>query len=316
MAITKEASDITLNNLPVQFTPSARDGFRRILKQLNFTGNEFLLLPSYIGITDKEGSGVFDPVRGLNLKYDFYKVDNKLEFDYNDIVKKAKERTIKAILVIHYFGFIRKNLDKLRSLCDKEKIILIEDCAHAMDSFYRTKNSSPIGKYGDYAFYSIHKYLPTKDGGFYTYSKDKGVARAEDSGEQISFETLYQAQIADYTTIRSKRIANYNYMLSLLQKSNKYYTVLYPNLPRGVVPLNLPIIIHNKKREKVYFKLIDNNVMVISSYYRMIEQIDKNKFPISYQISDSILNFPTHQDIEKKDILYMIEVFNKVIKEI
>jgi dTDP-4-amino-4,6-dideoxygalactose transaminase len=316
MAITKEASDTGVNNLPVCYTPSARDAFRRILKQLNFSNSEYILLPAYVGITDKEGSGVFDPVRGLGLKYDFYKVDNKLEFDYKDIEKNIKEKKVKALLVIHYFGFLRKGMGKLRQLCNKEKIILIEDCAHAMDSFYHKRAYTNIGKTGDFSFYSIHKYLPTKDGGFYTYKSDFNLNPDVDGGGNISYETLFRAHMADYDKIRNKRIANYKYMLGMLQKTSKYYSILYPNLPKGVVPLNLPVIIHNKNREKLYFKLIDKKVMVIALYYRMIEQIDKNKFPVSYAISESILNFPTHQDIEKTDIKYMIDSFNNVLLEL
>ena len=56
MKTTKEASNSDLNKIPVCFTSSAREAFSCVLKQINFKNNEYLLLPGYIGITDKEGS--------------------------------------------------------------------------------------------------------------------------------------------------------------------------------------------------------------------------------------------------------------------
>ena len=316
MKTTKEASNSDLNKIPVCFTSSAREAFSCVLKQINFKNNEYLLLPGYIGITDKEGSGVFDPVRGLQLKFDFYKVNARLELDYNDILKKVKERNVKAILIIHYFGVPQKSIQELKQFCKRQKISLIEDCAHAMDAFNQKNADMVIGKTGGYAFYSIHKYLPVKDGGFYTYDKNLDVLIEGKRGENISHEALYIAHVADYDEIRRKRIANYKYMLSLLPKAAKHYDVLHPKLPKGIVPLNFPVVIHNGNRENIYFKLIDKNVTVMALYYRMIEQIDKKKFPVSYSISESILNFPIHQEIEKKEIEYMVNVFGEILRKL
>jgi dTDP-4-amino-4,6-dideoxygalactose transaminase len=313
MAITKEASNSNHNVLPVRYKPSAREAFRQIIQQINFKENEFLLLPAYIGITDKEGSGVFDPVRASGVKYDFYKINEKLELDYSDIVKKVKEKKIKAILVIHYFSFFQVDIVKLKQLCDAENIALIEDCAHAMNAY--VESHKMIGSVGHYAFYSIHKYLPTKDGGFYTYTGTVTQGQDGSNGEEISHETLYIAHTADYNAIKTRRIANYNMMLSLLKSPGKKYSILHSNVPEGVVPLNFPVLIHNQNREKVYFKLIDKGVTVMSLYYRLIEQIDRASFPLSYHISNSMLNFPIHQDIETKDIEYMSKVFLSVIDE-
>ena len=55
-------------------------------------------------------------------------------------------------------------------------------------------------------------------------------------------------------------------------------------------------------REKLYFYLLERDLPTVALYYRMIEEIDLTKFPLSGQISQEILNFPVHQDTSIEDI--------------
>jgi len=66
--------------------------------------------------------------------------------------------------------------------------------------------------------------------------------------------------------------------------------------------MNLPIIVKNNKREKLYFKLMDEGIPTIALYYRLIDSIDRRQYPDSYYLSNNILNLPVHQDITKNDI--------------
>ena len=68
--ITKHASNIEHCHHPVRYYERARNGmydFLRALRQKNKL--DYILLPSYIGYSPKDGSGVYDPVaqvQGLN----------------------------------------------------------------------------------------------------------------------------------------------------------------------------------------------------------------------------------------------------------
>ena len=310
MTLTKEPLDSNHFIKPLYYASSARLVFKTILSSIKFGPVDHILLPAYIGITDREGSGVFDPIQELHLNYDFYPVDSKLSLDYDAIVNKKKKP--KAILVIHYFGFFQRNILSLRDHCIKEKIILIEDCAHAFNGLFRKDNELFPGQIGNYAFYSIHKYLPTKDGGV-GYAKAPFILSSKNHLGDISQETFSQVNLADIDAIKTKRLNNYNYMLKLLRKNNKDYSILHEKLDAETIPLNFPLIIHNKKRENLYFKLIEYKIPVIALYYRLIEQIDKNIHPISYSISQDILNLPTHQDIEIADIELMVTTLHKIL---
>src|SRR3989344_3305872 len=55
--------------------------------------------------------------------------------DISDIERKITKKT-KAVVVVHYGGH-PVDLDPLVKICRKNKITLIEDCAHGAGSFYK-----------------------------------------------------------------------------------------------------------------------------------------------------------------------------------
>jgi len=68
--------------------------------------------------------------------------------------KKYSERT-KAIMVYHQYGF-PQDMDKILDFARDKKLIIIEDCAHAIDSSYKGK---PLGTFGDFTIYSFSKWF-------------------------------------------------------------------------------------------------------------------------------------------------------------
>lgn len=68
--------------------------------------------------------------------------------------KRYSDRT-KAILVYHQYGF-PQDMDKILEFAREKNLIVIEDCAHALDSYYKGK---PLGSFGDFAIYSFSKWF-------------------------------------------------------------------------------------------------------------------------------------------------------------
>ena len=145
------------------FYKDARSGMRTVLNELKAKNNKGILLPDYIGVTDREGSGVFDPVEETGIAYNFYSLNTKLGAIKADLYSKLETKEYSALLIIHYFGFCQNDINEVAELCQKNDVILIEDCAHSMASKI---NGIELGTFGDFSIYSLHKYLPTKDGGY------------------------------------------------------------------------------------------------------------------------------------------------------
>jgi hypothetical protein len=74
----------------------ARDAFGDILDALKIGNKDVVMLPSYIGWSTNEGSGVFDPINKRNLKLIFYKMYSNFNIDIEKIV--SKNDNIKNIL--------------------------------------------------------------------------------------------------------------------------------------------------------------------------------------------------------------------------
>jgi len=296
----------------IRFTRSARIGFQMILKNIDFGPTDTILLPAYIGITDREGSGVMDPVKAVHVKTEFYPVDYQLAGDLDYIRDCLASRDIKAILVIHYFGIAQTEMTALKTLCEQHNTVLIEDCAHAWRS---SLNSTPLGEYGDYSFGSIHKYLAAHDGGFVKWRKGLACEGSITPEKEISTSSLAAFACADYLSIADIRLRNYKYLSQ--QLANQVgIKVMYPELALGIVPLNLPVVVSGMSREKLYFELIDRGFTLIALYHRLIPEIDREQFPISYWLSEKILNLPVHQDTGIEDLRGLVEALQRILSKV
>jgi perosamine synthetase len=76
--------------------------------------------------------------------------------------KKTKRR-IKAIMPVHVFGNICK-IDKILKIAKKYKLVVIEDAAEALGSFYKNKHAGTFGLVGCFSF-NGNKILTTGGGG-------------------------------------------------------------------------------------------------------------------------------------------------------
>jgi perosamine synthetase len=98
----------------------------------------------------------------------------------------------RAVLVTNLWGLCAE-LDELRRICDEHGLFLIEDCAHAIGSYWQGKHA---GTYGDLGVFSFQqsKHLSTGDGGMMTMNRkelyDKIYSEWAFSGETPAFLTL------------------------------------------------------------------------------------------------------------------------------
>lgn len=80
----------------------------------------------------------------------FVDVDKSGNIDIVDLEKKITPRS-RAVIVQHTFG-ISANMERIKKVAGKHKLIIIEDCAHA---FGASVSGKKIGTLGDFAFFSF-----------------------------------------------------------------------------------------------------------------------------------------------------------------
>jgi dTDP-4-amino-4,6-dideoxygalactose transaminase len=83
----------------------------------------------------------------------------------------------KAIVVVYYAG-IACDMDKIIEIARKHNLIVVEDAAQGIDSFYKGK---PLGALGDFSAFSFHetKNIISGEGGMTVINDEKYKERAE-----------------------------------------------------------------------------------------------------------------------------------------
>lgn len=280
----------------IWFCESARQAFRSILLNKKTEGRK-ILMPGYIGITDREGSGVFDPVSSTQTAYEFYRLDRELSMDKTQVAELIESGQFFAILIIHYFGFCQTDMAWLIRLCKDNDVMIIEDCAHTLNG---STDVGILGHMGQLSIYALHKILSSSTGGM--MRQNTSSAKYNPLELQLPDASVLNALLTtDLDNVKSIRIRNYNQWLSKINEIEGI-TPVYDKLPNGICPHNLPILISDGLREKLYFKLVDAGVPVVALYYRMIPELPQEGFEDAYYVSQNILNLPVHQDITLEDI--------------
>ncbi|WP_457557195.1 DegT/DnrJ/EryC1/StrS family aminotransferase [Candidatus Harpocratesius sp.] len=261
--------------------------------------------------------------------------------DINDVVRKIDENT-KAIIVMHYAGFISKNIKKLRKLADEKGILLIEDNA---ESFGAKLDGRYSGTFGHSSILSFcqNKVLPTGEGGAVLtnnseiYEKIKLLrshGRVED--DKINyFETI---QFMDYIDV------GYNYRMSsitaalglsqmkkidklinLRKKKGELYDKLLSEISEIEVIEKIPnsecvyqfyafLVKNSKDREPLRDYLKENGIFTKVQFEPIhLKSSFKNKFgsfkgylPKTEEISKKVISIPFSLNYTNSDFEYIV----------
>ncbi|EAL2181033.1 UDP-N-acetylbacillosamine transaminase [Campylobacter coli] len=144
------------------------------------------------------------PICYLKAKPVFIDCDETFNIDI-DLLKlaiKESEKKPKALILTHLYGNAAK-MDEIVQICEKENIILIEDAAEALGSFYKGRALGAFGEFGAYS-YNGNKIITTSGGGMLIGKDKQKIERARFYSTQARENCLHYEHL-DY---------GYNYRLS------------------------------------------------------------------------------------------------------
>ncbi|EGK8164550.1 UDP-N-acetylbacillosamine transaminase [Campylobacter coli] len=144
------------------------------------------------------------PICYLKAKPVFIDCDETFNIDI-DLLKlaiKENEKKPKALILTHLYGNAAK-MDEIVQICEKENIILIEDAAEALGSFYKGRALGTFGEFGAYS-YNGNKIITTSGGGMLIGKDKQKIERARFYSTQARENCLHYEHL-DY---------GYNYRLS------------------------------------------------------------------------------------------------------
>ncbi len=128
----------------VVFFQSGRVALYEILKSLSIGEGDEVLVQAFTCVA------VPNSVLWVRAKPVYVDIDESLNMDPEDIAKKITPRT-KALIVQHTLG-TPADMKAIMGIAKKHKLLVIEDCAHAIGATYDGKK---LGTLGDAAFFSF-----------------------------------------------------------------------------------------------------------------------------------------------------------------
>ena len=204
---------------------------------------------------------------------------NNPNIDADQIEALITEKT-KAIVVVHYAG-VACDMDKIMSIANKHGIIVIEDAAQAIDSYYISKDGTrkALGSIGHLSAFSFHetKNIISGEGGMLCINDDRFIQRAEiiwekgtnrsqffrgevdkyswvDTGSSFLpseiISAFLWAQIENMKDIQDKRIKIWN----------RYYKGLSSFEPVSIKKPKLPLVPEYATNNAHMFYLVCDNV--------------------------------------------------------
>jgi dTDP-4-amino-4,6-dideoxygalactose transaminase len=102
-----------------------------------------------------------------------------MNIDPDEILKKVTSKT-KAIIPVHFAGRPCE-MDKIMAIAKQHNLIVIEDCAHAIETEYKGQKAGTIGDLGCFSFY-ITKNIVTGEGGMVLTDNQEYASRIKTLG--------------------------------------------------------------------------------------------------------------------------------------
>ena len=256
-------------------------------------------------------------------------------------VKRLISKKTKAVICMHYGG-LPCDLDELKKLCNKFKIPLIEDAAHALGATY---NGKPIGSISDFTMFSFQaiKHITTADGGMLCIKNKNLIKKAKRirwfgidrekkqkaTWENDIFEVGYKYQMTDlgasigleglneFKKILSHRQRIFNIYLDKLSKNKNILCVNKDDNKRTHAAWLFTIITSKKDllQKKLREKRIETNqVHFRNDKYSIFQNFVKGKkFPNMDFAEDKYLAIPVHHKVSTQKAKYIADLINKII---
>ncbi len=287
----KKGKEYHLNSIRLN---SGRNALQYILIANNYTK---VYLPYYTCDV------LLQPIKNLNLKYEFYSINESFEahFDFEKI------KNTEAFLYTNYFGLKDQYIIKIKEKCTN----LIIDNAQAffalphngVDTFYSPRKffGLPDGAYL-YSNKLIEKEFPQD----ISYNRFEQILRRSDLGAENGYSYFTQnenslnhlpikkmsnltkaiLQSIDYSDVASIRRKNFQYLHDSLNKINQ----IKFDLINDQVPMVYPFLTDDLSLRK---KLIANKVYIAQYWPSVLGLV--NNSSIEYQYTERLIHLPIDQ---------------------
>lgn len=194
---TEKCSTWIENNFKVKnafLTTSCTHALEMSAILANIKPGDEVIMPSYTFVSTA------DAFVARGAKIIFIDINPKtMNIDENLIEEAITPRT-KAIVPVHYAG-VACDMDKINKIAKKYNLIVIEDAAQGVNSFYKGKALGTIGNFGCYSFHET-KNFSMGEGGALVFNDDNFKEKAEIIREKgTNRSKFFRGQVDKYTWV-------------------------------------------------------------------------------------------------------------------
>ena len=325
--ITKNVETKIQNILNTKYTTLTTSGSVALLialKSLRLKKNSEVIVPN----RTFQATANAVVMAGLKAKLvDTNSTDGTISFNE---VKKSITKKTSAIIAVHLNGR-HADIIRLKKLCKKNKIFLIEDAAQAFYSKYKKKYLGTFGDIGCFSF-GVTKFLTTGQGGLVTTQSKKlhleikkYLFHAQSGSDLKTFKTfgfnfrstdllnsLACEQLNDLDVTKKKFIKVYSFYLKEL-KNISGIKMLESNIKIGEVPIWIEVLTPN--RDELFLFLKSYNIETFKFYLSLNKspylKQKKTKYPNSDLFEKQGLILPCGPDISISDCRTVIKYIKK-----
>ena len=328
----------------VLLTTSCTDALEMAAILANIQPGDEVIVPSYTFVS----TAIAFVRQGATIIFaDSY--SNNPNIDADKIETLITPKT-KAIVPVHYAG-VACDMDKIMELASKYNLLVIEDAAQAIDSFYTGKDGvkRALGSIGHLAAFSFHetKNIIAGEGGMLTINDDRFIERAEiiwekgtnrsqffrgevnkygwvDTGSSFLpseiIAAFLWAQIENLDAIQEKRKELWNLYYNGFKKLQSSLNIKLPEVPAYATNnAHMFYLVFNEAAGRSNFinVLKENNIHAVFHYLSLHNseyyqaKHDGRVLIHSDKFTECLVRLPLFYELNTSNVLKILEVASK-----
>lgn len=316
-------------------TTSCTDALEMAAILCDIQPGDEVIMPSYTFVSSANAF----MLRGARIRFaDTY--EHYPNVDPASVAQLITPKT-RAILVVHYAG-VACDMDAIMEIARQHKLLVVEDAAHAIDSFYKGKPLGSIGHFGAFSFHET-KNIICGEGGMLVVNDDKFIRRAEiiwekgtdraafsrgevnkygwkDIGSsflpsEITAAMLY-AQLEQFDEIQFKRKRAWNHYQSLLKPLEIKGFIELPSIPAYATAngnMFFIIVKDHEERSAILDFLKKKGVYAVFHYLPLhssdffTDKHDGRELPHTGHFSDCIIRLPFYNELKNEEMEHVAD---------
>ena len=276
--------------------------------------------------------------------------ENNPNIDADKIEALITEKT-KVIVPVHYAG-VACDMDKIMEIANRHNILVVEDAAQAIDSYYKGKPLGGIGHFGCFSFHETKNVTAGGEGGLLCVNDERFIRRAEiiwekgtnraeffrgmvnkygwvDTGSsflpsEINSAFLW-AQLESLDTIQARRKEIWNKYHEGLKDLAAKGCFSMPDMPEYATnnAHMFYIVCRNlEERTKLIAYLKENEVLAVfhylslhlSEYYKEHHQGEIPDLPNCDRFADCLVRLPMYYELKDEEVKQIIDSIHEFYK--